>query len=368
MGACLRKRRECRLEKILVANMAQAIRMALHYGEQHQDVTDIFGQDVGAPLGGVFTVTQGLKTAWNTPLDERGIVGTAIGIALTGRRCVAEIQFADYIFNAIDLLKLAGNCLWSSGGQYNLPFVLMTPTGAGIYGSIYHSHSFESWASRLSGWKIVMPSDPLSAYGLMLSAIEDPNPVLYLKPKALLRIRGKEFIPGEPEDEQQLKKMIDAPVKNRDRWEPRWPDLKRHVIPIGKARIIQSGNQISLVSFGRSLYLCKKALEKMGDISQSVELIDMMSIYPYDWSLIKQSVLKTKRILFVNEDTDITNFSEHLSYRVTKECFYDLFASPRVLAGKHLPGIGLHPNLEKASVPQVDDIIAEIQNLIHLKP
>ena len=98
-----------------MANMAQAIRMALHYGEKHLNLRDVFGQDVGPPLGGVFTATQGLKTAWNTPLDEKGIVGTAIGIALTGERCVAEVQFTDYIFNAIDLLKLAGNCLWSWG-------------------------------------------------------------------------------------------------------------------------------------------------------------------------------------------------------------------------------------------------------------
>ena len=237
-----------------MANMAQAIRMALHYGEKHLDLKDVFGQDVGPPLGGVFTVTQGLKTAWNSPLDERGILGTAIGIALTGQRLVAEVQFADYIFNVIDLLKLAGNCLWSSNGQYKLPLVLMTPTGAGIHGSIYHSHSFESWASRLPGWKIVMPSDPLSAYGLMLSAIEDPNPVLYLKPKALLRVRGEQKIPGEPDQESLLKKMIDAPLENRDQWKPNWPALKKYQVTIGKARIVKSGSKVTVVSFGRSFF------------------------------------------------------------------------------------------------------------------
>ena len=175
-------------------------------------------------------------------------------------------------------------------------------------------------------------SDPLSAYGLMLSAIEDPNPVLYLKPKALLRVKGKERIPGEPENEEELRKMIDAPVKNRDQWKPHWPDLKKYVIPIGKGRVVQSGSQVTVVSFGRSLHLCQKALQKMGKDGLSVELIDMMSIYPYDWSLIKKSVLKTKKVLFVNEDTDVTNFAEHLAYRVTQECFYHLYAPPRVLA------------------------------------
>ena len=171
-----------------MATLVQAVRMALHYGEEHLGVTDIFGEDVGPPLGGVFTATQGLKTAWNSPLDERGIIGTAMGIAYAGGRPVAEIQFCDYGFNTIDVLKVAGNQRWAGAGQWDMPIVLMTPSGSGIRGSLYHSHSFESWASRLAGWKIVMPSNPLDAYGLMLSAIIDPNPVMVLLPKALLRV------------------------------------------------------------------------------------------------------------------------------------------------------------------------------------
>src|SRR4051812_44410025 len=176
-----------------MANLAQAIRMALHFAEENMELKDVFGQDVGAPLGGVFTATQGLKTAWNSPLDERGIIGAATGIAMTGERCVAEIQFCDYIFNTIDLLKMAGNTCWASNGNYPMPMVLMTPVGAGIRGSIYHSHSFDAWASRLPGWKIVLPSNPLDAFGLMISAIKDPNPVMYLAPKALMRVRGADL-------------------------------------------------------------------------------------------------------------------------------------------------------------------------------
>ena len=189
-----------------MATLVQAIRLALHVGEERLGVTDVFGEDVGAPLGGVFTQSQGLKTAWNSPLDERGIVGAAIGLALAGQRPVAEIQFCDYAFNAIDLLKLAGGICWSSAGDYNCPMVLMTPVGSGIRGSLYHSHSFDGQATRLPGWKIVMPSNPLDAYGLMLSAIVDPNPVMYLSPKALLRAKAgpDERIPGEPDDERAL--------------------------------------------------------------------------------------------------------------------------------------------------------------------
>ena len=115
-----------------MANMAQAIRMALHYAEDNLGVTDIFGEDTGAPLGGVFTCTQGLRTTWNSPLDERGIVGMAIGLAMAGQRPIAEIQFSDYIYNTIDLLKLAGNMSWASNGDWHLPMVLMTPCGSGI--------------------------------------------------------------------------------------------------------------------------------------------------------------------------------------------------------------------------------------------
>ncbi|MCX7977608.1 MAG: alpha-ketoacid dehydrogenase subunit beta [Bdellovibrionaceae bacterium] len=351
-----------------MANMAQAIRMALHYGEEHLGVRDIFGQDVGAPLGGVFTATQGLKTAWNSPLDERGIIGVAMGIAMAGDRCVAEIQFADYIFNTIDLLKIAGNTHWCTNGQIHLPMVVMTPVGAGIRGSIYHSHSFDAWASRLVGWKIVIPSTPLDAYGLMLSAIDDPNPVLFLKPKALMRVRGEELIPGEPESEKELKSMIDAPIGDRSKWKPRWPKLQDYRVPIGKGKITRQGQQISVVSWGRMLPLCNEVADALSAEGYSVEVIDLRSIFPYDWSMIVNSVRKTGRVLFVNEDTEVTNFGEHLAYRCTQELFYELLARPRVLAGKNLPGIGLHPNLEDASVPQKQDIAVAIREICAEQP
>jgi len=351
-----------------MANMAQAIRMALHYGEENLNVKDIFGQDVGAPLGGVFTATQGLKTSWNTPLDERGIIGMATGIAMTGERCVAEIQFCDYIFNTMDLLKIAGNTNWVSKGNYTMPMVVMTPVGAGIRGSVYHSHSFDSWATRLPGWKVVMPSTPLEAYGLLLSAIEDPNPVLFLKPKALLRVKGDELIPGEPGDEKELKNRIDAPIGERTNWKPKWPKLEPYMVPIGKARMVREGEHVTVVTWGRHVTVAAKAASELEQNGISTEVIDLRSMYPYDWSAIRDSVRKTRRVLFVNEDTEVTNFAEHLSYRVTQELFYELDAAPRVMAGKNLPGIGLHPNLEDASVPQFHEIKSAIEELAHEKP
>src|SRR6516164_5004174 len=239
-----------------MATLVQAVRLALHYGEEHLGVTDIFGEDVGPPLGGVFTATQGLRTAWNSPLDERGIIGTAMGIAYAGGRPVAEIQLCDYGFNTIDLLKVAGNQRWASNGNFDMPIVVMMPSGSGIRGSLYHSHSFESWSTGLPGWKIVMPSNPLDAYGLMLSAIADPNPVMALLPKALLRVRGEQLLPGEPQDPETLKRMIDAPVGDRSGWQPRWPDLQEYFVPLGVAALRREGTAVTVVSYGRTLPLC----------------------------------------------------------------------------------------------------------------
>jgi 2-oxoisovalerate dehydrogenase E1 component beta subunit len=345
------------LQFAIMATLVQAVRMALHYGEEHLGVTDIFGEDVGPPLGGVFTATQGLRTAWNSPLDERGIIGAAMGIAYAGGRPVAEIQFCDYGFNTIDLLKVAGNQRWAGAGNYDMPIVVMTPSGSGIRGSLYHSHSFESWASRLAGWKIVMPSNALDAYGLMLSAIADPNPVLVLLPKALLRVRGEQKIPGEPADEEELKRMIDAPVGDRSGWQPRWPDLQPHFVKIGVASLVREGADATVISYGRTLPLCVQAADRLRqERGLGFDVIDLRSIFPYDWKAISASVQKTGRVLIVNEDTEVTNFGEHLLRRVIDEHFYDLLARPRVLLGKHIPGIGLNQTYEQNSVPQLPNI------------
>jgi 2-oxoisovalerate dehydrogenase E1 component beta subunit len=269
---------------------------------------------------------------------------------------VAEIQFCDYGFNTIDLLKVAGNQRWAGNGNYAMPIVLMTPSGSGIRGSLYHSHSFESWASRLAGLKIVMPSTPLDAYGLMLSAVRDPNPVLYLMPKALLRVRGEELIPGEPSSPEKLKEMIDAPVGDRSQWKPNWPDLEPYFVPIGQARRVREGETATVISYGRTLPLCRQVADELRPRGLTFDVIDLRSIFPYDWKAIRTSVLKTGRVLIVNEDTEVTNFGEHLLRRVIDEHFYDLLARPRCLMGKHVPGIGLNQEYEKNTVPQLKDV------------
>ena len=349
-----------------MATIAQAIRMALHYGEQNLGITDIFGEDVGPPLGGVFTATQGLRTAWNSPLDERGIIGTAMGIAYAGGKPVCEIQFCDYAFNSIDLLKVAGNQRWASAGAFPMPIVVMTPTGAGIRGSMYHSHSFESWASRLPGWKVVLPSNPLDAYGLTIAAIKDPNPVMLLLPKALIRAKAEpgERLPGEPDDPDELGRMIDAPLGDRSEWKPQWPEMREYVVPIGKARLAREGHSATVVSYGRPLPLCTRAADELRqDFGYSFDVIDLRSIFPYDWDAISASVQKTGRLLIVNEDTEVTNFAEHLLRRAVEDHFYDLLVKPRLLMGKHVPGIGMNQTYETNSVPQLGDVRAALREL-----
>lgn len=347
-----------------MANIAQAIRLALHVGETKLGVTDIFGEDVGPPLGGVFTCTQGLKTAWNSPLDERGIIGTAMGLAMAGSPCVAEIQFCDYIYNTIDLLKLAGNSLWSSNGQYPIPIVVMTPVGSGIHGSLYHSHSFDAMMTHIPGWKVVLPSTPLDTYGLLISAIKDPNPVMFLYPKALIRPQGKEKIPGEPSDPRELSKMIDAPIgAARAAWTPSWPELPDFEIPIGQAKITRAGNDVTVVSYGRTAPLCLSAAEKVAHEGIDCEVIDLRSLIPFDRAAVVDSVKKTGRFLQVNEDTEVTNFGEHLIRVVNEDCFYHLEAPPKLVAGANTPGIGLSWNLERNQVPQEEHIIEAIRSV-----
>jgi 2-oxoisovalerate dehydrogenase E1 component beta subunit len=237
--------------------------------------------------------------------------------------------------------------------------VLMMPSGSGIRGSLYHSHSFESWASRLAGWKIVMPSNPRDAYGMMLSAIVDPNPVMVLLPKALLRVRGEALIPGEPTDADVLKQMIDAPLGDRSRWQPRWPPVEEYFVPFGEAALVGEGSTATVVSYGRTLPLCVQAADQLAaEHGLTFDVIDLRSIFPYDWKAISRSVERTGRVLIVNEDTEVTNFGEHLLRRVIDAHFYDLLVRPRVLLGKHVPGIGLNQVYEQNTVPQLPQVKA----------
>jgi len=342
-----------------VATMAQAIKLGLRHAETRLGVRNIFGQDVGPPLGGAFTLTQGLDTAWNSPLDERGILGTAAGLAMMGERSVCEIQFGDYILNSIDLLRLVGNTCWSTGGQFAMPMVVMTPVGAGPHGGIYHSHSIESLLTQLPGWKIVMPSTASDAYGLMLSAVADPNPVAYLVPKALI-FRHSDTLQGEPDD---LKRRINAPVKGREAWRPDWPEITSPSVPMGRLARRRAGDRLTVVSYGRMARLVEDALDvvESGDLADAVDLLDLRSIVPLDLEGILESVGRTRRLLVVNEDREQTNYGEHI-LRIVGERV-DLVAA-RLLAARNLPGVGLAEPLEDYTLPTAERVLEAIELML----
>jgi 2-oxoisovalerate dehydrogenase E1 component beta subunit len=211
-----------------------------------------------------------------------------------------------------------------------------------------------------------MPSNPLDAYGLMLSAIEDPNPVLVLLPKALLRVRGTaaQRIPGEPADAEELARRIDAPVGDRSQWVPDWPAVQPYFVPLGKAELVRQGETATVVSYGRHLHFCTQAADRLSqELGLSFDVIDLRTIFPYDWATVSASIEKTGRLLIVNEDTEVTNFGEHLLRRTIEDHFYDLLTQPKLLMGKHVPGIGLNQNYEQATVPQLPEIESTLRQL-----
>jgi len=155
---------------------------------------------------------------------------------------------------------------------------------------------------------------------------------------------------------------------DRSKWKPTWPDLQPYSVPIGKGKVVREGSGVTVVSYGRTQPLCFKAAAALAEDGIDAELIDLRSLWPYDWELIKSSIEKTGRVLFVNEDTEVTNFGEHLIRRTVEELFYRLLAPPRLLAGKFVPGIGLADNLEMASVPQLPDVTEAIRALAREQP
>jgi 2-oxoisovalerate dehydrogenase E1 component beta subunit len=304
-------------------------------GEMRRDKrVFVLGEDVGV-YGGAFKVTLGFQEefgAWrviDTPLSETAIVAGATGAAIMGMRPVAEMQFADFVSCAWDhLVTVAAKQRWRAGTP--VPIVLRLPSGGGFSGGPFHSQNPESSFAHIPGLKCVCPATPEDAKGLMIAAIEDPNPVLFFEHKHLYR-----RIKGEVPDE-------------------------RYVTPIGKARTHQEGEDVSVITWGAMVYTAEEAAQQ---VDASVEIIDLRTVMPWDKQAVLDSVRKTSKVLVLHEDTRTGGFGGEIAATIAEEAFEDLDAPVRRIAAPDTP-VPFSPVLEKAYIPQVDDVVRGLEELI----
>jgi len=284
-------------------NIIQAVNDALRAEMKRDDRVVIMGEDVGK-FGGVFRATQGLfqefgaDRVFDTPLAEAGIIGSAIGMALYGMRPVPEIQFVDFIYPAFDqIVNEAAKMRYRSGGQFTCPMVIRAPSGGGIRGGHYHSQSPETYFIHTAGLKVVMPSNPYDAKGLLIASIRDNNPVIFLEPKRLYRAARGEV----PEEE--------------------------YVIELGKAKVVREGEDITIVTYGAMVQVALEAAEIAAEEDQiSVEVIDMRTLLPYDIDTIIASVKKTSRVVIVHEAPRTCGFGAELSATISEKALLHLQA------------------------------------------
>jgi pyruvate dehydrogenase E1 component beta subunit len=286
--------------------MVQAINLALIQEMEKDDRVLLLGEDVGNN-GGVFRVTEGLqkrfgeKRVVDTPLAESGIIGTAIGLAMAGLRPVPEIQFEGFLGPAYDqICSHAARMRTRTRDAFTVPLTIRVPVGGGIHAPELHSDSPEAIYAHTPGLKVVMPSSPYDAKGLLIAAIRDPDPVIYFEPKRIYRAFREEV----PEDE--------------------------YVLPIGKARTVCEGTDLTVVSWGASVVQCMQAIEKGG---KSIELIDLRTIYPFDIDAVEASVSKTGRCVVVHEAPLTCGFGAEISARIMERCFLHLEAPVQRVAG-----------------------------------
>jgi len=257
--------------------LVQAVNAALAHEMERDERVVVLGEDVGIN-GGVFRATEGLYESYgeqrviDTPLNESGIVGLALGMALHGLQPVAEIQFADFIWPAFDqITSEVTKFRYKSGGMFTVPMVIRTPYGGGIRGGHYHSQSIESYFVHTAGIKVVIPSTPADTYGLLLSAVRDPDPVLFLEPKAIYR-KAKGEVPGGD-----------------------------HTVPLGSARIARAGEDVTLIAYGAMVPVCERAAQRASEAGISAEVVDLRSLVPLDEHAVLESVAKTGRVVIVHE-------------------------------------------------------------------
>ncbi|CAN7460635.1 alpha-ketoacid dehydrogenase subunit beta [Rhizobium sp. LjRoot30] len=295
--------------------MIEAIQNALDIAMGDDDKVVVFGEDVGY-FGGVFRCTSGLQKKYgtsrcfDTPISELGIVGTAIGMAAYGLKPCVEIQFADYMYPAYDqIVSEAARLRYRSAGEFTCPLVVRMPTGGGIFGAQTHSQSPEALFTHVAGLKTVVPSTPADAKGLLLAAIADPDPVIFLEPKRLY---------NGPFDGYHEKPVVSW--KKHDLGEV--PD-GHHLVPLGNAAIRREGQAVTVLAYGTMVHVALAAAEATGI---DAEVIDLRTLLPLDTPTIVASVQKTGRCVIVHEATLTSGFGAELAAVVQRDCFYNLEA------------------------------------------
>lgn len=294
-------------------NLVQAIHSALRGALREDENVLLMGEDIGT-LGGVFRVTQGLREEFgpdrvlDTPLSETGILGTAIGMALHGLRPVSEIQFADFIYPGFDqLVSEAAKYRYRTAGEFHVPMVVRTPYGGGIRGGQYHSQSPEALFIHTPGLKVVCPSNPYDAKGLLLEAIADDDPVLFFEPKRVYRAV-----------------KMDVPETT-------------YRVPLGEAKVVRTGEQVTCLAWGAMLYEAFTAAEEVAKEGVDVEVVDLRTLWPLDIETITSSVKKTGRLVIVHEAPRTCGFGGELVALVTERAFLHLEAPPVRVTGWDTP-------------------------------
>jgi 2-oxoisovalerate dehydrogenase E1 component beta subunit len=306
--------------------MIEAIRDAMDVSMGRDEKVVVFGEDVGF-FGGVFRCTQGLQAKYgknrcfDAPISESGIVGTAIGMAAYGLRPCVEIQFADYMYPAYDqLTQEAARIRYRSNGDFTCPIVVRMPTGGGIFGGQTHSQSPEALFTHVSGLKTVVPSNPHDAKGLLIAAIEDPDPVIFLEPKRLYNgpFDGHHERPVTSWSKHELGEVPDG----------------HYSVPLGKAAVRRGGAAVTVLAYGTMVHVALAAAEETGI---DAEVIDLRTLLPLDLDAIVASVTKTGRCVVVQEATLTSGFGAELAALVQEHCFYHLEAPVARVAGWDTP-------------------------------
>jgi len=318
-------------------NLLQAVNDALRVEMRRDPRVVVLGEDVGN-FGGVFRATEGLQAEFgpdrciDTPLAESGIVGTAIGMALYGMRPVPEIQFGDYIYPAFDqIVNELAKMRYRSGGEYTAPVVVRTPIGGGIKGGHYHSQSPEALFTHVPGLKVVCPSNPIDAKGLLASAIRGEDPVIFMEPKRYYRAARADVPEGE------------------------------YTIPLGEAKVVRPGKQITVIAWSAMVHTALEAAEKGAQQGYDLEVIDLRTLVPFDEAAILASVEKTGRVVIAHEAPRTCGFGAELAATIAEKAILHLEGPILRVTGLDTP---FPYTLEHEYLPDADRILDAVERLV----